>query len=107
MFIGPAIRVASTAWKAYQKLDPQKYLIRKQFPMKYRRPAEVIGDIALGGGLLYESYNIIKDVTEKRAPKKTRQIRKRGTYMVKPRGGFKRYNRNPYCNCRRQPYRRR
>ncbi len=64
LFVGSltrAIRIAHKVGQKYKYFDPNKRFIRKYVPPGYRRNVEIITDIAMGGGLLYEAYNIIKD----------------------------------------------
>ncbi len=95
MFIGTAIRIASKVAKIgykYKYLDINKKFIRKYVPPGYRRKAEIITDVAIGGSIISEIAMMVYDEYAKRPTPSTGQIGKGRGYIQQPSFGRKQYS---------------
>ncbi len=94
MFIAPAIRIASKLARIgmrYKYLDINKKFIRKYVPPGYRRQAEIITDVAIGGSIISEIGMMVYDEFKKRPSASTGQVGKGRGYIQQPSFGRKQY----------------
>ncbi len=108
--ISQGLRIAQKVYKISQKykyLDFNKKFIRKYVPPGYRKQAEVISDVLIGGGLLYQVIDLAYNAQKQNGnPKYTQQQTRGGVYSPSRR---RKFGQNYYtstrrrnCKCRRR-----
>ncbi len=91
--IKTGVKIVRLIGQRYKYLDINRKFIRKYVPPGYRRQAEIVSDVLITGGALYQAVNYINSAFQKTTRKYNNQRQTRD-YMVKSRTRRKQYN---YC----------
>ncbi len=91
--ITTAVKIVRLVAQRYKYLDINRKFIRKYVPPAYRRKAEIISDVLITGGAIYQAANYISNAIPKKRLRQYNYIRQTRNYMDKSQSGrqFRRY----------------